>query len=132
MSLYQYVYHALIKYKKLKSLTFNRDANDLWQWIPLEISFWKSKIRVIYQIKYLVNLFDWGSLNRHSTNLPFLFNYDYEKIVNVTISIICPSQFFFQKTLYFKTHGMYYWNSTPFLPLHFFLENDIICVFQYR
>lgn len=36
MSLYQYVYHALIKYKKLKSLTFNRDANDLWQWIPLK------------------------------------------------------------------------------------------------
>lgn len=29
MSLYQYVHHALIKYKKLKSLTFNRDANDL-------------------------------------------------------------------------------------------------------
>lgn len=46
--------------------------------------------------------FDWGSLKRHSTNLPILFNYDYEKIVNVTISIICPSQFFFQKTLYFK------------------------------
>lgn len=43
--------------------------------------------------------FDWGSLKRHSTNLPILFNNDYEKNVNVTISIICPSQFFFSRKL---------------------------------